>query len=205
MRQRREVSAHDLPLPTLFDKDQGGSPVDGLHLAILGHSRKRIVGIHNPGVVVKNAARRLAKAKIHRGDALDCSSQKSGELRLIVKPVGNVIKDLQVIGEHVQGGFEVLLVKRVTKLLSQSLNLLCAHRYSSFLVELLLCLCFIPVYSSRRKKSLSTTAWIPKTCLGSSRIRAGCLSVGVSIEDKIFLAPGRELGNTIHYEVSIGA
>src|SRR5713226_6518544 len=53
--------------------------------------------------------------------------------------------------------------------------------------SLLLCLCFIPAYALRRKKKLSTTA------------------SGVSVSDKIFLALGGELGNTIYYQVSTGA
>src|SRR6266545_6724975 len=164
MRQGGEVGADDLPLPTLFDKDQGGPPMDGLHLAILGHSGKRIVGIHNPGVVVKNAARRLAKAKIHRSYAFDCPSQKRGELRLIVKPVGNVIKDLQVLGEHVQRSFEVLVVKRVDELLSQSLDFLCTHRYSSSLVVVSLSYQCTP--QEERRVLLHWFYFLPtKTCL----------------------------------------
>ena len=88
------MSAHDLPLPALFDKHQGCSPVEGLDLAVFGHSSKRVVGVHNPRGVVKHTARGLAEAKAHRGDAFDRPGQKIGELGFVVKSVRNVIEHL---------------------------------------------------------------------------------------------------------------
>src|SRR4051812_41188676 len=84
MRQRREVGAHDLPLPALFDKDQGSSPVESLDLAVFGYSSKHVVRIDNPCGVVKYPARRLAKAKTHLDNTLGRPSQKRSELRFFL-------------------------------------------------------------------------------------------------------------------------
>ena len=81
------MSAHHLPLPALFDEDRGSPPVDGQSLAVLGHSGKRVEGVHNPRGVVKHPARWRAEAKAHRGNAFDRSGQKIGELGFIVKSV----------------------------------------------------------------------------------------------------------------------
>jgi len=44
----REVGAHNLPLPALFDEDQGSSAMDRESLAVSGDSRKHVVSIYDP-------------------------------------------------------------------------------------------------------------------------------------------------------------
>jgi uncharacterized membrane protein len=55
--QWREMSTHDLPLPTLFDEDQGSSTVESLDLPVFGHSGKRVVSVDDSRVFVKNTRR----------------------------------------------------------------------------------------------------------------------------------------------------
>ena len=49
------------------------------------------------------------------------------KLLFVVKAVGDMIKDLQVIGEHLHGRLNVQFVKCITELLRQGLQLLHAH------------------------------------------------------------------------------
>jgi hypothetical protein len=111
---------HGGPVPPSFDEDQGSSPVDGEYLAVLGHPCERVVSIHDPRGIAQHPARRLTKAEAHRGDAFGGAGQICGELRFPVKPVGDMIEDLQVLGEHAYDGFEVLVGERVSELLRQA-------------------------------------------------------------------------------------
>jgi hypothetical protein len=64
MRHVREVTAYNLPLRALFDKDQGGSAIGGYRLAVLGGTPKHVVSIHYPHNIVVNAAGWLPKAEL---------------------------------------------------------------------------------------------------------------------------------------------
>ena len=101
--------------------------MDGVLLAVVGRSCRRVVRVHDPGGVAEHAARRLAKVKLHRGIALGSSSQIRGELRLAVEPVGHVIEDLHILVEHVHDRLHVLAGEGVGESLSQALDLLSAH------------------------------------------------------------------------------
>lgn len=87
-----------------------------LNLAILRHPGKRVVGVGNAGVVVKRPAGELTETKIHRGHALHRSSQELGKLLFVVKAVRHMIKDLEIIGQQVERGLQVVFVKGVTEL-----------------------------------------------------------------------------------------
>ena len=48
VRHVREVAAHNVPLHALFDKDQGGPPMNGCCLAVLGSDSVHVVRINYP-------------------------------------------------------------------------------------------------------------------------------------------------------------
>ena len=54
------MSTYNLPLPALFDEDQGRPAVELLDLLVSAHSGKGVVSVDDPGVFIKNAARQLA-------------------------------------------------------------------------------------------------------------------------------------------------
>ena len=58
------MAAHDLPLVAAFDKDQRCPSVEDLHLAVFRHASKRIIGVGNPSVVIKDSTGELPKAEI---------------------------------------------------------------------------------------------------------------------------------------------
>ena len=97
MRERRKVAAHDLPLAAAFDEDQRCASVQGLYLAVFRHTSKRVIGIGNPGIVVKHPAGELPKAKIARSLPLHSSLQKIHKLLLVIKAIGYMVEDFQVI------------------------------------------------------------------------------------------------------------
>jgi hypothetical protein len=97
MQKRRKVAAHDLPLVAAFDEDKRRASVQGLHLAVFRHTSKRIIGVGNPGVVVKHPTRELPKAKVARSQPLHGSLQKIHELLLVIEAVGDMVEDFQVI------------------------------------------------------------------------------------------------------------
>jgi hypothetical protein len=57
------VGAHNLPLPALFDEDQGCSAVDGQDLAVFRYSRKHVVSIYDTHYIAVHAARWLPEAE----------------------------------------------------------------------------------------------------------------------------------------------
>ncbi len=59
----REVGAHDLPVTAAFDEDQRCTSVHAPHLAIFRHPSKRVIGIGNPGSVVKYATGQLPQVE----------------------------------------------------------------------------------------------------------------------------------------------
>jgi hypothetical protein len=122
------VSADDLPLPALLDEDEGGSPVESLDLAVLGYAGEGVVSVDDARVLTEHTARGLAEAEAHRGNALGCRGQELGKILLGIKSIGNMIEHLEVIGEHIEDGFDVLVIECIGELLSQGLNLLHTHR-----------------------------------------------------------------------------
>jgi hypothetical protein len=57
------VGAHNLPLPALFDEDQGSSAMDRDNLAVFRYSRKHVVGIYDTNGIAIHAARWLPEAE----------------------------------------------------------------------------------------------------------------------------------------------
>src|ERR1700722_17724942 len=100
MRHSGEVATHNFPLLALFDEHQRGSAVDRQGLAVLGRSYKRVVSIHDPEGIVVHSARGLSEAKTRRSDSLERFVEILRENLLAVETIGNVIKDLDVVGEH---------------------------------------------------------------------------------------------------------
>src|SRR5215475_8488056 len=97
MRQMREVGAHDLPVAAAFDEDQRGAAVHDPHLAVCRHPSKRVIGIGNPGMVVKDSAGKLPKAE-SAGSQPTCSSlEKLHKLLLVIKAIGDRVEDFQVL------------------------------------------------------------------------------------------------------------
>src|SRR5246500_4812977 len=113
----REVGAHNLPLPALFDEDQGSSTMDREGFAIFGDSHKHVVGIYDPRLIAVHATRWLPEAEAGGGKARDDLVEILGEERLAIEPVGNVVKYFHILGKHVQDGLEVALIEGIGELL----------------------------------------------------------------------------------------
>src|SRR4029077_16988118 len=58
---RREVGALNLPLPALFDEDQGTSVIDCQDLAVFGESPERAVRVDDPHGIAIDAKRWLSE------------------------------------------------------------------------------------------------------------------------------------------------
>jgi hypothetical protein len=57
------VGAHNLPLPALFDEDQGSSAMDGQDFAVFRYSRKHILSIYDTHLIAVHATRWLPEAE----------------------------------------------------------------------------------------------------------------------------------------------
>src|SRR5467141_891402 len=94
----REVGAHNLPLPALFDEDQGSSAMDREGLAVFGDSRKHVVSIYDTHLITVYAKRWLPEAEAGGGKARDGLIEILGKERLAIEPVRNVVKYLHIFG-----------------------------------------------------------------------------------------------------------
>src|ERR1700747_2186888 len=112
----REVGAHNLPLPALFDEDQGSSAMDRESLAVFGDSRKHVVSIYDTHLIAVHATRWLPEAEAGRSKARDDLVEILGKERLAIEPVGNVVKYFHILGKHVQDGLEVALIEGIGEL-----------------------------------------------------------------------------------------
>ena len=113
----REVGAHNLPLPALFDEDQGSSAMYREDLAVFGDSRKHVVSIHDAQLITVRATRWLPEAEAGLGKARDDLVEILGKERFATEPVGNVVKYFHILGKHVQDGLEVALIEGIGELL----------------------------------------------------------------------------------------
>src|ERR1700723_4820328 len=98
----REVGAHNLPLPALFDEDQGRSAMDRESLPVFGDSHKHVVSIYDTHLIAVHATRWLPEAEAGGGKARDDLVWILGKERLAAAPVGTVGKYFHVLGKHVQ-------------------------------------------------------------------------------------------------------
>ncbi len=57
------MGADNLPLPALFEEDQGRSAVDGPGLAVFGYARKHVVSIYDTYGIAVHATRWLPEAE----------------------------------------------------------------------------------------------------------------------------------------------
>src|ERR1700756_4237774 len=112
----REVGAHNLPLPALFDQNQGSSAMDREGLAVFGDSRKHVVSIYDTHLIAVHATRWLPESEAGGGKARDDLVEILGKERLAIEPVGNVVKYFHILRKHVQEGLEVALIKGVGEL-----------------------------------------------------------------------------------------
>src|ERR1700746_3196765 len=112
----REVGAHNLPLPALFDEDQGRSAMARESLAVVGDSRKHVMSIYDTHLIAVHATRWLPEAEAGRGKARDDLVEILGKERLAFEPVGNVVKYFHILRNHVQDGLGVALIKGVGEL-----------------------------------------------------------------------------------------
>src|ERR1700737_3738248 len=112
----REVGAHNLPLPALFDEDQGSSTMNRESLALFGDSRKHVVSIYHTHLIAVHAARWLPEAEAGGGKARDDLVEILSKERLAIEPVGNVVKYFHILGKHVQDRLEVALFEGVGEL-----------------------------------------------------------------------------------------
>jgi hypothetical protein len=111
------VGAHNLPLPALFDEDQGSSAMDREGLAVFGDSRKHVMSIYDTHLIAVPATRWLPEAEAGGGKARDDLVEILGKERLAIEPVGNVVKYFHILGKHVQDGLEVALIEGIGELL----------------------------------------------------------------------------------------
>src|ERR1700732_2373613 len=109
----REVGAHNLPLPALFDEDQGRSAMDRESLPVFGDSRKHVMSIYDTHLIAVHATRWLPEAEAGGGKARDGLVEILGKERLAIEPVGNVVKYFHILGKHVQDGLDVAAVSEL--------------------------------------------------------------------------------------------
>jgi hypothetical protein len=101
--------------------------MDSQRFAVFGCAHEHIVRIHDSDVIVVDAARRLPEAKAHRGHTFDGFVEIFGEARLPIEPIGNVVKDLYILSEHVEDGFHISIIECISESLCQRLDVLYAH------------------------------------------------------------------------------
>src|SRR4029077_18614600 len=82
----REVGAHNLPLPALFDEDQGSSAMDRGSLARFGASRKHVMSIDDTHLIAVHATRWLPEAEAGGGKARDDPVEILGKRCLAISP-----------------------------------------------------------------------------------------------------------------------
>src|SRR5258708_29243339 len=71
LRYCREVGAHNLPLPALFEEDQGSSAMDREGLAVFGDSRKHDASIYDTHRIAVHATRWFPQSEAGRGKSRD--------------------------------------------------------------------------------------------------------------------------------------
>jgi len=104
VRQRREVSANDLPLGALLHQDESRAAArDRRGSPTFGESRGSVVGVEDRGVLVEHSQRWLVKRESHFLRSASHASQVVEELTLLFESNRYVVEDLEVV---VQGGDE---------------------------------------------------------------------------------------------------
>ena len=88
------MAADDFPLAAAFDEDQRRASVRDPHSAVLRHPSKRVIGIGNPGMVVKDPTGQLPKAESARRQPTRSSLEIMHKLLLVIKAIRDVVDDL---------------------------------------------------------------------------------------------------------------